>query len=197
MSSAGPAERRDPTCPSWPRQAEPPQLRLSTRLESSVRGQGRQGPRTRMLPPGDAPQRRMRTTPQLCHQARRSQAPACRSSSCRVCHGRCWEEAHLPERARGKTPGAATHSPQRPHPGTVTGLPDPLGFTPRSRPCRRTAGLQTPTEEGVAQLKPVPTCSSRPGEALGSSLHPWSHSALKRDLLLKQHLDFEPDPRGL
>jgi len=137
MSSAGPAERRDPTCPSWPRQAEPPQLRLSTRLESSVRGQGRQGPRTRMLPPGDAPQRRMRTTPQLCHQARRSQAPACRSSSCRVCHGRCWEEAHLPERARGKTPGAATHSPQRPHPGTVTGLPDPLGFTPRSRPCRR------------------------------------------------------------
>lgn len=48
--------------------------------------------RTRTLPMGDAPQRRMGKVWQLCYQSRGSQAPAPWSSSCHIPHGGCGKE---------------------------------------------------------------------------------------------------------
>lgn len=48
--------------------------------------------RTRTLPMGDAPQRRMGKVWQLCYQSRGSQAPAPCSSSCHIPHGGCGKE---------------------------------------------------------------------------------------------------------
>lgn len=79
-------QRWDPNCPQCvPQSHQPSQLHLSSHIESSFHGQRRQGPRTKTLSSGDAPQRHVGNLQQLGYRARRSQAPAHRSSSCHVC----------------------------------------------------------------------------------------------------------------